>query len=388
MSGGVAPLVSIITPALNSANYIEKTIQSVMRQNYISIEHIVVDGGSIDGTLDILSRYPHLTWISEPDHGQSDALNKGFRMARGDFIGWLNADDTYEPGAIAAVVSFLAGNPDVSLVYGNCNIIDENDAVKYIQRPPKFNIRRELIAHNLPQPASFFRSSALRAVDYLDDSLHFVMDWDLYLRLGISHRIHNVDATWANFREYRGTKTVEQPECFWIEALRMFDCFFARRDLPSSVYAVKTQAYARALWMAGTLCLAVSSGTAQDAGRRYCNEAIQTYPLVKRETGFMLAQLTHCGVSMVGPRLAESYVQDVVTNLVPLSEVAKKHLLNRALGHLFASMALVRQDFRRTDLDLWRRWLWKSIRNDARWLRNGGIVSLVMREVLDRRAGL
>lgn len=387
MSRSADPLVSIITPALNSARFIERTIQSVIRQDYISMEHIIIDGGSSDGTLDILSEYPHLTWISEPDRGQSDALNKGFKIAKGKFIGWLNADDTYALGAVAAAASYLVNNSEVSLVYGNCNIIDEYDDIKYVQTAPAFDIRRELIAHNLPQPASFFRSDALKEVGFVDNSLHYIMDWDLYLRLGISHRIQNVDAVWANFRECSGTKTVSNPECFWIEAIKMFDVFFARKDLPSSVYEVKAQAYARANWMAGTLCLTIPSSQAQAAGRSYCNDAILLYPLLDHDVDFVLAQLTHCGVTMVGPQWAESYVRDVVTNLAPLSANAKKTLLDRALGHMFASLALMRRDIREVDLELWRRWLWQAPRNDPRWLRNGGVISLLVRDVLHRAIG-
>lgn len=108
------PLVSIVTPSYNKGCFIEETILSVKNQTYPYIEHIVMDGGSTDGTLDILRKYANnITWLSEPDEGQSDAINKGWRRAKGQILGWLNADDTYMPWAVQTAVEFLAENPDV-----------------------------------------------------------------------------------------------------------------------------------------------------------------------------------------------------------------------------------------------------------------------------------
>src|SRR5438309_5772154 len=118
------PLVSVVTPSLNQGAYIEETIRSVLDQDYPRIEHIVVDGGSTDGTLEILRRYPHLTWVSEPDGGQADAVNKGFRLAEGEIFGWLNADDLYLPGTISAAVAVLR-ETGCGLVHGGWRQIDE-----------------------------------------------------------------------------------------------------------------------------------------------------------------------------------------------------------------------------------------------------------------------
>ena len=124
MTAEAPPLVSVVTPSLNQAAYIEEAILSVRKQDYPRIEHIVVDGGSTDGTLEILGRYRHLLWSSEPDEGQADALNKGFARARGTVLGWLNADDRYLPGAVSAAVAALAETGS-ALVHGGWRQVDE-----------------------------------------------------------------------------------------------------------------------------------------------------------------------------------------------------------------------------------------------------------------------
>ncbi len=119
------PLVTIVTPSFNQAGFIEETIQSVIAQDYQPIEHLVIDGGSTDGTLELLRKYQdHLSWVSEPDRGQTDAINKGFRRAHGAILCWLNADDVLMPGAISTVASYFESHPQVSFVYGDVLAID------------------------------------------------------------------------------------------------------------------------------------------------------------------------------------------------------------------------------------------------------------------------
>src|SRR5512138_1788368 len=122
------PLVSIITPSFNQAAFLETTIRSVLDQDYPSLEYFIVDGGSKDGSLEIIQRYAHRLagWVSEPDRGQTDAINKGFGMAHGEILAWLNSDDVYQPGAVAEAATFLQQNPEVGLVYGDATYIDEN----------------------------------------------------------------------------------------------------------------------------------------------------------------------------------------------------------------------------------------------------------------------
>jgi hypothetical protein len=376
------PLVSVVTPSYNSARFLGRTVRSVQQQDYPRIEHIVIDGGSSDGTVDVLHGNPHLRWISEPDQGQSDALNKGFRMANGEIIGWLNADDTYNPRAVAEAVNYLDRHPEATAVFSRCNVIDEHDHVHYVLGAPPFSLAGDLLEHRVPQPATFMRRAALEAVGYLDPQLHYVMDRDLFMKLGYHGRLDNVDAIWANFRECEGTKTISYPERFWLETLQVFDRFFTLPDLPGAVLAVKAHAYARAYWMAGILCQThPDDPTTCAAGRRYCASALTSYPLLAEDLDFASEQLTHWAVTRVEGNFREQYLRSVLEPL-ELSERERRRVTRRVLGHLYAALSLTQAGTERgaPDRDLRRQWLWKAIRYDPRWLRNQGIQSHILRE--------
>ena len=218
------PLVSIVTPSFNQARYIEATIQSVLTQDYPRIEYIVIDGGSTDGTLDILKKHADRIsfWVSEPDKGQTDAINKGFARARGDILAWINSDDTYEPGAVAAAVGYLQEHPEVGMVYGDCNFINESG-----RRIGRFNaaqtdqrlLRRGYV--HIPQQASFFRADLWRQVGPLDPSFFFAMDYDLWTRLAARSQLNYVPQTWANFRLHTSGKTIVADDRCWPEMIRV-----------------------------------------------------------------------------------------------------------------------------------------------------------------------
>ena len=146
---GKSPLVSVITPSYNSGSYIRDTIESVIQQGSFNLEHIIIDGGSDDDTVSILGEYRHLKWRSEKDEGQSDALNKGFSISRGEIIGWLNADDIYAPGAIQVAVETFATNPKVDFVCGDIGIIDASGTRVGTSRGEEFNVEKLLYANTI-----------------------------------------------------------------------------------------------------------------------------------------------------------------------------------------------------------------------------------------------
>jgi glycosyltransferase involved in cell wall biosynthesis len=213
-----APLVSVVTPSLNQDRYIREAIESVRAQTFEPVEHIVVDGGSTDATLEILRGYDDLRWVSEPDRGQSQALNKGFAMAQGRIFGWLNADDAYEPHAVAEGVAALQG---VGLAYADVTRVNDDGVdPRRIRSRPVWDAWTELNDGNgVYSPSVFFTREAFEAVGGLDESLHFSMDYDLWLRIGRRFGARHVDAVWSVQRLHGEAKSVSREEDFWPERL-------------------------------------------------------------------------------------------------------------------------------------------------------------------------
>lgn len=188
--------LSIITPSYNQAQYIERTIQSVLQQTGdFELEYIIMDGGSKDGSLEIIQRYAvqdaRIQWVSEPDGGQSDAINKGLKLASGEVVAYLNSDDYYRAGALQAVAQYFTKHPDIQWLYGQCDIVDEQDQLmrQSITRYKRFFERRysykKLLAENfISQPATFWRRSAVEQVGYFTKENHLVMDYEYWLKLG------------------------------------------------------------------------------------------------------------------------------------------------------------------------------------------------------------
>lgn len=215
------PTVTVVTPSLDQAAFIADTLASVAAQRYPDIEHIVVDGGSSDGTVEILrGQGDALRWTSEVDAGQADAVNRGFARARGDVLGWLNADDLYAPGAVAAASGFLAEHPEVDVVYGDCVYLyqdAEPEEIRLVRGRP-FDLDPLLnVGCYIPQPATFMRRSALAGVK-LDTSLRFALDYDLWIRLARNgRRFAYLDRPLALFRITPGSKSGAQLAEFWRE---------------------------------------------------------------------------------------------------------------------------------------------------------------------------
>jgi glycosyltransferase involved in cell wall biosynthesis len=214
------PLVSIVTPSLNQGRFIAETIESVLEQDYPRIEHVVVDGGSTDETLDVLRRYEHLRWVSEPDRGQADAVNKGFRMAHGSIFGWLNADDLYLPGAVSTVVNALR-ETGCGLVHGGWRQIDEEGATIKDVPAVLFDYRRQLeVSNKVAQPGSFFTREAFEAVGGLDVSYRYAMDYELWLKIGKQFEVRHVDRVLGAYRYHPESKTVAESSGFLPETVR------------------------------------------------------------------------------------------------------------------------------------------------------------------------
>ncbi len=204
-----SPLVSVVTPSYNMARFLVETIESVLSQDYPHIEYIVMDGGSTDGSLDILRKYEgRLRWVSRPDRGQTDATNKGFLESKGAIFAFLCADDTYLPGAVTTAVRHMLANPGYAGIYGEGYLTDE--AGKILSPYPTKPFDPELLKTEcfICQPAAFLWREAYADAGMLDPERHAALDYDLWIRLAKRHRLLKVDDYLATSRMHYASKTL------------------------------------------------------------------------------------------------------------------------------------------------------------------------------------
>ncbi len=206
----IHPKISIVTPSYNQGQFIEQAITSVLEQGYPNFEHIILDNCSTDQTIAILEKYPHLVWKSQPDQGQSDALNQGFRMATGEIIGWLNADDQYLPGCFDDVISSFTSHPETDIAYGDYYWIDEQGKIIQSRRELDFDlfILKYLHVLYIPSTSTFFKRKIFQEDNFLDTSLKYSMDYEFFLRLAYKkYKFIHIDSYLANFRWHEHNKS-------------------------------------------------------------------------------------------------------------------------------------------------------------------------------------
>lgn len=201
------PRISIISPSFNQGGFIAECIESVLNQGYSNFEHIIVDGGSSDGTVEILKKYTHLKWVSEPDKGLANALNKGLKMASGEIIGWLNTDDYYLPGVFSELAAQMQ-LPQVKWLIGGIRAYYESSGT-FVAVPFKPIQYKSLKKNcdNMRTPAAFYRKELLEQTGGFNENLHMVMDYDMYIRLAKISEPLNVDKAYTVFRHHRNQKT-------------------------------------------------------------------------------------------------------------------------------------------------------------------------------------
>ncbi len=275
--------VSIVTPSYNQAQFLAETIQSVLHQDYAPLEYIIIDGGSSDDSVNIIRRYASRLayWVSERDAGQADAINKGWQKITGDIVAYLNSDDVYMPGVVRQVVEFFDAHPDVDVVYGDRIVIDAQSRVQEIVPSREFSLDTQ-IAESLPQECVFFRRRALDAVGLLNPELHYLMDYDLWLRmLRAGMKFQHVPQAWAKYRIHTTSKYSNQRVFFWREMLDVIEAYL--KSDPRVPYHLAAATRAHLYFQAG---LEVACGGAREEGARYIHESFtyNTLPFGDIET--------------------------------------------------------------------------------------------------------
>ena len=279
----ILPSIALVTPTLNQSVYLREAVDSVLGQEYRALDYIVMDGGSTDGSQEVLVSYgPRLRWVSKPDAGQSAAINQGWQRTQGEIIGWLNSDDRLAPGALARVGDFFANHPEIEWVYGDCDYINSEGQVWRHYPVCPYNYSRLVVeAQNyIPQPATFFRRRLLETIGWLDEGLHYVMDYDFWLRIGLRHPGVYLPGRLAALRLHAGAKSTAHLGQFASENVLVLERLLSSSDLPVEIATQKRQALANLYLHAADIAF---WGEKPVQARRYGIQAWRLRPLRLRQ---------------------------------------------------------------------------------------------------------
>jgi len=251
------PLVTIITPAYNRASFLDETIQSVLSQDYPRLEYIILDDGSTDNTCEVLEKYQgQIYWESHSNMGETNTVNKGFKMAKGEIVCVVNSDDPLLPGAVSAIVERMRADPELIVVYPDWNMIDESG--KVIKHIATFNYSyRDMLRwhHCMPGPGTFFRYEVVEKLKGRDPQFRYVGDFDFWLRAGLMGPLARIPKTLAKFRWHAGgASSSAQGATLAEEHIRLVEKIYSMPNLPQDLLAIKREAYSSAYFVAGVVC--------------------------------------------------------------------------------------------------------------------------------------
>lgn len=299
--GNQWPRVSVITPSYNQGQFIEETIRSVLLQGYPDLEYIVVDGGSTDNSVEIIRKYKKwlACWVSEPDRGQSDAINKGWRRATGEVWAWLNSDDVYLRRALEHAALAFAQRPGGEMVYGDSVLVNERGEVEGHVRAPAFDLRELVRVNFVPQPSTFLRGRAVVRAGYLSERLHLCMDYDLWLRVALQGEVVKLGDALSAMRLHPQSKTCTQLARMNAELADIATEFLDAPDLPAGLRAVRRGLLSRQRWVAGAM---LWFGGGMEEGEKYLRLALEEGGLADREDIALI--VADAAVGSAGPDAA------------------------------------------------------------------------------------
>jgi glycosyltransferase involved in cell wall biosynthesis len=264
------PTLSVVTPAYNQGQFLRDTIESVLAQDYPNIEHVVLDDGSTDETPKILAEYgDRFVWETQPNMGQTPTINKGWGLTSGEFITWLNSDDTfYSPTSVSEALRYLIDDPKLGIIFGDSMFTEADGTEIEPTRPIRdFTYRKMVLACENPisQPSAFIRREIIEKVGDLDSKFYYFMDWDFWLRAGIYYKIEHVDAIWSTYRLHSESKTVAQARKAAPELSYMYEKYFGRDDVPEEIRREERVAMMNMCFTSGGYFL--QGGDNENAGR-------------------------------------------------------------------------------------------------------------------------
>lgn len=316
MTLSTLPKISIVTPSFNQGQYIEETIVSIIGQGYANLEYIIIDGGSTDNTVEVIKKYEqHITyWVSEKDKGQSDAINKGLKMATGDIVAWLNSDDIYTDGALQAIADAFLANPDAGIAYGDVESFFP-DGRKEVWAN-KFEPADFFSRVSIHQPAVFWKRNLHETFGYIDESFYYLMDYDFWARIFFNTPSVRVDKILALFRVHDSAKTGNNPIGLYDDYRRVISRMV--RSLPS-----------------GNLMATLKSLNI------YHNHEDAVYPSFKAFTAQQEAQLLD---AYINSYIQQEYTRGNIgnTNRLILQSLGKGHLSNKLVTLLKNNLGIAK----------------------------------------------
>ncbi|MCL4486512.1 MAG: glycosyltransferase [Chloroflexi bacterium] len=360
-----------MTPCYNQGPFLEETIRSVLLQGYPNLEYIVIDGGSADGSVEIIRKYAAWLayWVTESDSGQSHAITKGFARSSGEILGWLNSDDVYAPGALEQSAGHLVLHPRAAAVYGQAQFIDEASRVIGRYVTGQFNVAEFFFYDCIAQPATFFRRAAFNRVGGLNESLHFCLDYDLWLRMAVGGRFDYRPTNWAYYRTHPESKSSTLQTRRWVETAQILSDLFSRSDTPAEWRKYRTKAIGRAHWHAS---IEFCRSDGRDQAKEHIKQALELAPRYLKTRA--LASMLVGGLASQTTTGTAVLVDDFFA-LIPDTAAYKAEGHRRALAYVEALLAL--NDA--TPRGLARRYARSALKRDRYWISNRHVLSRAFR---------